>query len=258
MVTRSEPWPVGTPCWVDLGVDDMDKARAFYGELFGWQMDPGPPEAGGYTMCLKGARSAAGVGPKQQPEQPSAWVTYLAADDVEDAVAKVKEHGGQVLMEPMDVMEVGRMAIAVDPAGSVFGIWQAGEHHGVGIADEPGSLTWSEHMSRDWETSKQFYASVFGWEFDDMSEGEFEYAAFTVDGNTAGGIGALTDDTPEEVPAHWRTYFHVEDVDASVTTVERLGGSVHAPPWDTPFGRMAAVQDDQGATFMLMSPPAAA
>ncbi len=258
MATRNEPWSHGTPCWVDLGVEDVDRARVFYEGLFGWDVEPGPPEAGGYAMCLKDGHPAAGIGPKQAADQPSVWITYLAADDADEVVAKLGEHGGHVLMEPMDVMDVGRMAIATDAAGAVFGIWQARAHHGVGIANEPGSLTWNEQMSRTFEQSKDFYGAVFGWGFEDMSGDGFEYATFTTDGNTAGGIGTLTEDVPAQVPAHWRTYFQVEDTDDALATVERLGGSVHSPPFDTPFGRMAAVQDDQGATFMVLSPVPAA
>ena len=135
MVARDTAWPSGTPCWVDLGVDDIVKASAFYAGLFGWEIQAGPPEAGGYVMCLTNGRPVAGIGPKQGPPgTPPAWTTYLAADDADNTARMVKTAGGQVLMEPMDVMDVGRMAVAADPGGAVFGIWQARTHIGVGLA----------------------------------------------------------------------------------------------------------------------------
>ena len=68
-----------------------------------------------------------------------------------------------VLMEPFDVMDVGRMAVAADPGGAVFGVWQARMHTGIGVANEPGSLTWNENMSRNFDGNKAFYQAVFGY-----------------------------------------------------------------------------------------------
>jgi predicted enzyme related to lactoylglutathione lyase len=256
MVTRDTPWPNGTPCWVDLGVDDPDAGRLFYEGLFGWQIEAGPPEAGGYMMCLKNGRPAAGLGPKMSPDQPSFWTTYLAADDLDDVVGKVRANGGQVLMEPMDVMGVGRMAIAVDPGGAVFGVWQALTHHGAAVVNEPGAVIWNENMSRAWQADKDFYAAVFGWEYGEMSADGFKYATFKVSGADVGGIGELAPDSPADMPASWTTYFAVESTDESVDELVKLGGNVIRPAWDTPFGRMAVVSDNQGAVFALMSAPA--
>lgn len=254
MVIRHDPWPAGTPCWVDLAVDDTEKARTFYGSLFGWDMPAGTPETGGYMNCSLDGHTVAGVGAKMQPDQPSVWTTYLAVEDAEASAAKITAEGGSVLAEPMDVMDLGRLAIAVDPAGAVFGLWQAGTHSGAELVNEPGTLTWNEQMSRDWETSKEFYAAVFGWGYHDLSSGDFEYATFTVEGRDVGGIGLIGEQTPSEVPAQWRTYFAVADADQAVARVRELGGKVVAEPWDTPFGRMASVWDDQGVPFQVSGP----
>lgn len=86
---------------------------------------------------------------------------------------------------------------------------------------------------------------------------DFEYAAFKGGGQIAGGIGRLGPDVPEEVPYHWETYFKVVDTDDAVADLLRLGGTATRQPWDTPFGRMAAVTDDQGVPFMVMADPEA-
>jgi len=83
MVTRDTAWPSGTPCWVDLGVDDIARAVTFYSQLFGWDIQPGPPEAGGYHMCLKDGRQVAGIGPQQAPPGTSPfWTVYIASADL--------------------------------------------------------------------------------------------------------------------------------------------------------------------------------
>ena len=252
MVTRDTAWAPGTPCWTDLAVDSVDKAIVFYGGLFGWEVERGGEEAGGYSMARLYGKNVAGLGPKQDSAQPSTWTTYLATDDADATVAKVKAAGGQVLVEVMDVMDVGRMAIATDVAGAVFGIWQSLAHTGAQIANEPGAMSWNENMSRDFEGNKKFYAEVFGYKFGDMSNEDFSYATLDLDGSSVGGIGALPADTPAEVPANWTTYFTVGDTDAAIKQIEELGGQVVAPAFDSPYGRMAVVSDDQGAVFAII------
>jgi uncharacterized protein len=250
MVTRDTAWAAGTPCWVDLGVADFGRAQAFYTGLFGWDIEPGPPETGGYAMCLKDGRAAAGIGPKMgPPEVPSAWVTYIATDDADQTAARIRSAGGQVMAEPFDVMDVGRMAIAVDPAGAVFGIWQAREHIGVGISNEPGALAWNENLSREVDRNKAFYRDVFGYDYHEMSS---DYASFRIGTTVVGGIGELNPDWPAGIPASWTTYFAVSDADEAIATVAELGGRLVRPAWDTPFGRMAAVSDNQGAPFAIV------
>lgn len=252
MVTRDTAWPAGTPCWVDLGVTDVGKARDFYGGLFGWDILQGPPEAGGYSMCTVGGRPVAGIGPKMGPaDVPTVWTTYLATDDADATAVKITGAGGQVMMEPFEVMDAGRMFIAADPGGAVFGVWQARAHTGVGLANEPGALCWNENMSRNYEGNKAFYREVFGYDFGDV--GFDTYATLDLDGRPVGGIGAIGPEQPAELPANWGTYFAVADTDAAVQKAVELGGSVVAPPWDTPYGRMAVLRDDQGGVFAVMT-----
>ena len=259
MVTRDSAWPSGTPCWVDLGVDDIARASTFYSRLFGWDIQAGPPEAGGYAMCLKAGHTVAGIGPKQGPPgTPPTWTVYLASDDADQTAGKITAAGGQILVAPMDVMDVGRMVVAADPAGAIFGVWQARSHTGMGLANEPGSVCWNENFSRDMDGGQAFYHSVFGYGFGDMSTPDFRYATLKLDGKEVGGIGEMGSEFPAGPAAHWSTYFAVEDTDAAVATVTAAGGAVLRAPWDTPYGRMASVSDDQGAPFSLMSTPTAA
>jgi hypothetical protein len=259
MVTHDEAWAEGTPCWIDLGVHDIAKAGAFYAGLFGWDVQEGPPEAGGYAMCLKEGRPVAGIGPAQGSSQtPPTWVTYIASNVVDETVNKVKAAGGQILVDPMDVMDMGRMAVASDPAGAIFGIWQSHAHTGIGLANEPGALCWTENLSRDFEAGKDFYRAVFGYEYGDMSDDGFKYATLKLNGREVGGIGEFDSASPAGAPGQWSVYFGVEDTDATTAALTAAGGSVARPPSDTPYGRIAVVTDDQGAAFSLISiaPPA--
>jgi uncharacterized protein len=257
LVIRDTPWPDGTPCWVDLGTGDIPKAVSFYGSLFGWDIEQGGPEMGGYSMARLEGRNVAGIGPNMSnPDAPSAWSTYFASSDAEATAVKIASAGGTVVMGPMDVMDVGRMLVATDVTGAAFGVWQARDHTGVQVANAPSAFTWSEHMSRDFEGAKAFYAAVFGYEYGDMSTEGFSYATLLINGQqVVGGIGAYPEETQGH-PAFWGVYFGTADTDKSVELVTAQGGSIVRPAADSPYGRMAIVADNQGAVFSLISTPA--
>ncbi|PXY19788.1 glyoxalase [Prauserella coralliicola] len=256
MVTRDTPWPDGTPCWVDLMVPDPRMAIDFYGALFAWAFADQGDETGNYLLASLGGRQVAGVMggvPPDQEAPPAAWTTYLATSDIDKTVAAISQNGGQVMTPPMEVGQAGKLAIAADPTGAVFGLWQAGERNGVGLANVAGALTWSECMTRDHDRAKDFYAQVFGHAFDDMSAEGFRYATLKVGGKVVGGIGQLPDEVPADVPPHWSVYFAVTDTDATVVRVTELGGGLVREPWDSPYGRLAQVVDNQGAHFQVIT-----
>ena len=252
MTVRETPWAPGTPCWVDLMTPDQEAAREFYAALFGWQIDVGPEETGHYGMASLRGHSVAGIGGMMGMEHPPVWNTYLATADVDASCKQAEASGGTIVAPPMDVMEFGRMAFVQVPGGGVFGLWQAGTHNGSGLANEPGSLCWSEFMTRDYETGKSFYGSLFGYTFTEIGGDDFQYSTIDLDGRPVGGIGVLPAEVPAHVPPHWRIYFQVEDADATVARVTELGGSVLRPPMDMPYGRHADVADPQGAMFSVI------
>jgi uncharacterized protein len=246
MTVRESNWPEGTPCWVDLGVPNVDQASIFYTEVLNWTVPPGSPEGGGYAVATLDGHNVAGLGPSQGG--PARWTVYLAADDVDATASKVTSAGGRIVMEPMDVMDAGRMAVAVDPVGASFGLWQGRRTTGAEIVNVAGAQTWNENLSPDYEAAKAFYQAVFGYEYEDVSSGDFKYAAFKLNGQYAGGIGQSSSGDPG-----WSTYFGTLDTDATLARVIGQGGSTIREPQDSPYGRVATVTDDQGATFSLIS-----
>jgi uncharacterized protein len=248
----------GTPCWVDLGTPDIDAAAGFYAGLFGWQVPPAEniENTGGYRRATKNGADVAGMMPLMQEGQPPAWATYVAVEDADATAAAVKEAGGDVLAEPMDVMDLGRMAIFADPTGAVFGIWQPATFPGAGIVNEHGALSWNELGTRDPDAAKAFYAAVFGWSFRDSEMGEMgTYTEWLNGEDSIGGMMDVSGRMPDEVPAHWLVYFAVENTDAAVETVKSSGGSVSFGPVDIPAGRFAMAADPPGAAFAVIQSP---
>jgi len=248
----------GTVAWVDLQAPDLDKARRFYGELLGWSFVGGDdPNSQYYTTAQIRGRNVAGIAKLAgQTPLPPAWTVYLATDNADDTARLVKDAGGKTLMPPMDVMEHGRMAVFTDPTGAVFGIWQSKQHRGAQVVDEPGAMTWHEVYTRDVTRAREFYAQVFGLEQKRLDSPSMEYWTLHKGPKTVGGVMQMTEAMPKDLPAHWSTYFAVADADAGAKKVTALGGRIMAPPFDTPYGRMAAVFDPSGAGFSIIKLPA--
>lgn len=243
----------GTPSWVDIGVPDIDAAATFYGELFGWDVAESDPEAGGYRIAHLRGRAVAGIGPQQNPGPPM-WTTYVSVADASASAAAVTDAGGQLLVPAMDVMGQGVMAVCTDPGGAAFSLWQPQAHPGAGIVNEPGTLTWNELTTRDFDAAKGFYATVFGWTAHDLDNPDMAYTEWQLDGRTIGGMMPMVGDMwPADLPNHWMVYFGSADTDATCTRLTELGGTVHVPPFDTPAGRISVVTDPSGAVFSIIT-----
>jgi len=243
----------GLPSWADLGSPDPDESASFYGELLGLETTEADEELGGYRMFLREGRQVAGLGPLQQEGQPPSWTPYIDVKDADDVAEKVKEAGGEVYLEPMDIRDFGRMAIFADPTGAVYGVWQAGEHKGSQVVSEPGSVAWHQCNTRDPDKALDFYAEVFGWESEKVDTGGVDYWQLSSEGATVGGLFRMGDDFPDEVPAHWIVYFAVEDADAATEKARENGATVRAEPFDNEAGRFSILTDPHGAAFALIN-----
>jgi hypothetical protein len=246
----------GAPCWADVSLPDLAAGQRFYGELFGWTFEDQGEAFGHYTMAFRDGKTTAALMGKMDPAMPTAWGVYIASDDVAKTAAKISEAGGHVVFGPDAVADVGVMMGAVDPGGSFFGVWQAGSHLGFGLVAEPGAYCWTENHTKDAAAVDPFYEAVFGYDARQIGDGtDFDYKVWTLPGqpdNQVGGRMQRGGDLPPEAPAAFQTYFVVDDCDAAAATVRRLGGSVQHEPHDSPFGRMALVADDQGASFAII------
>ena len=243
----------GTPSWVELGTSDVGAAAAFYGDLFGWTAGEPDEQAGGYRLALRDGKPVAGLSPLMSEGQPVAWSTYIATDDADGVAERVKAKGGQVVVDPMDVMELGRMTFFVDPTGAALGAWQPKQFAGAAVVNEPGSFTWNELATRDIGAAQSFYPGVLGWDVEERDFGGVKYTLWKVDGEMVAGGMPMGDQFPPEVPPHWAVYFAVDDADASAEKAKQLGGQVQVEPMDIPdVGRFAVIADPQGAVFSII------
>ncbi|MFC9325952.1 VOC family protein [Kitasatospora sp. NPDC057015] len=250
----------GTPCWVDLMVKDQQAALDFYRDLFGWQGEVGPAEFGGYAVCALNGRPVAGImaamAPEGQPEPPNVWTTYLASDDADATARAVTDSGGSIMFPVTEVGTTGRMLVAADPGGAVFGVWQPLDFFGAHVVNEPGALTWNELNTTDPDTAGRFYQQALGLR-PAAVEAVPGYVSLEVGGRSVAGMQRLADYLPAGTPPHWMTYFAVDDCDSVVDALVKAGGSVIQPPFDMAAGRMSVVTDPQGAVFAVIAAPGA-
>ncbi|MFD7814824.1 VOC family protein [Streptomyces sp. NPDC059785] len=243
------PSAEGVPCWVDAQLPDVAAGRRFYGELFGWSYreaysaprTPGTPgtERAASVWAYLGGRPVAGLVPKRDGRMPTVWTVYFAATDASALAVRVREAGGQVITQPLPVGSLGTSVLAADPQGAVFGLWEPGRHPGFGRHHEVGTFCRAELFARD--PSAGFYEELFGRDAPEAGRNAAET-----------GRGPLAGVFPAEMPPHFLVHFGVRDCDSALGTVLRLGGRVQAPPFDTSYGRVAVVTDNQGASFVLL------
>jgi predicted enzyme related to lactoylglutathione lyase len=245
----------GSFCWCDVSATDVAGCKSFYGDLFGWETQETGEGDFRYVMLRRGSLEVGGMY-ELRPDQreqgvPSHWLAYVLVENVDESAERAQALGGNLVMGPMDVMDVGRTALIQDPTGGVIALWQAKPHGGGGLADGPGTPCWHELTSTDAMEATAFYAALFGWKLQSFLE-TMDYTLFKNGEQSVGGAMQRTEEMGD-APSHWMTYFAVADCDASVKRVKELGGRLVSGPNDIPqVGRSAMVADPDGAMFTLI------
>ncbi|HEY3707976.1 MAG TPA: VOC family protein [Amycolatopsis sp.] len=234
--------PLGTPTWVDLAVPDLERAREFYGRVFGWEFDGGD--------CLLRGLPVAGLRQAGPDEGSHGWDVHLATEDVDASAAAVTAAGGALLVEPHDVAGRGRAAFAVDPTGARFGLWSGRGFPGCRLVNEPDTLVRNDLLTPAAAKARDFYCAVFGFTLDgnnDLPGADFTFLR-RPDGHEVGGIFGA----PGATVSAWATTFEVADADATVAKAVAAGGTAQ-PAEPTPYGRMATITDPFGTEFTAIA-----
>lgn len=257
MATTTQHAP-GTFCWPELATTDPEGAKKFYTSLLGWTFEDNDMGSDGVYTMLRLRGEAVGALSKLRPEQaahgmPSHWGSYVSVENADQTAAKAKALGAMVMVEPFDVMDVGRMAVIADPQGAIFSLWQPKKHIGAGVLDEVGALCWTELMTPDAKAAETFYTGLLPWGVESKPMGPgMTYTIFKRGAVGAAGMMQITKEM-EGVPPNWGVYFQVADCDASFAKATSMGAKAVVPPQDVPgIGRFSILQDPQGAHFAII------
>jgi predicted enzyme related to lactoylglutathione lyase len=241
---------IGRFVWHDQVSADPEAARAFYGELLGWETEIYPAEGFDYPMIKVGESTHGGFGPAQEGV-PAHWLCHVVVDDADAAAERVEAGGGSIVAPAMDIPDIGRMVVVADPQGAMVSLYAS-------FGDSPpaeGVFVWDELMTTDVEAAKRFYGDVVGWETRDQDMGEGTiYTLFSSGGVDRAGCMARAPGA-DEVPPSWSTYIGVDEVDTAAEKARSLGATILVEPFDIPtVGRMAFIADPPGAAVGLFKP----
>ena len=244
----------GTFCWLDMATTDIEEAKKFYNEIFGWDAVPSGMEDGSeYTMFNMNGKNVAAMYllMKEQKDMgiPPHWMSYIACDQVEAILEKVKANGGNVISEIFEIPEVGRGAMIQDPEGAVVGLWQADKHIGMSYKNIPNSLSWVEHASHGNPATIAFLENVFSWTSNTQKFGDTDYTTFFAGEEAVAGLYVMPAEM-HSLPCHWLPYFMVANIDETLNKSEKMNGKILMPKmFIAGVGHFAVIQDPQGAVF---------
>jgi hypothetical protein len=236
--------------WFEHVSDDLERARRFYGGLFGWNSDPAPMGESSYHMIVNGAQGIGGFR-SAMPGVPNHWMSYLSVADVDAAASAATQAGARLLMPPTDFGPVGRAATLSDPQGAVFSIWKDAQRDREDLNPVPiGDWYWHELTTTDDGAALGFYEGVFGFRHSSGPvPGGGTYYMLERDGIQRAGLMKM--DMPG-VPPAWTPYVRVADCDASCARAIELGATQLVAPMDVPnVGRFALIADPVGAVIGL-------
>jgi uncharacterized protein len=243
----------GTFSWTDLTTPDQDAAKQFYGDLFGWELVDNPiGDDMVYMTARIDGKDVAAISPQPQQQAdagvPPVWNSYVTVESADATADRAQKLGGTVHAPAFDVMDVGRMAVIGDPQGAFFIVWEPKRHIGASLVNTAGALSWNELASADPEASADFYRELFGWKVEPFEGMQMTYLGIqNSEGHGNGGIRSAM----ENEPNYWLVYFGTEDADATAAKAGELGANVLAPPMDIGVGKIAVLQDPQGAVFAI-------
>lgn len=241
------------PSWVSLTAGDLKVAQSFYGPLLGWSFEPGPDRWGSYVWAVTDDTEVAGIGVVEGDWQPPvAWTTYFGTESADRAGESIRERGGTLAVGPL-AFDAGRFALASDPQGATFGVWEGKEGPGR-WPSAPGAPVWIELRTPDPFAAALYYGEVFRWDARGIDRFEVRYEHERVVLRSEGrSVAALRGALLGAVP-HWEVFFSVADTDAAVDAALALGGGVAEPAGDTPYGRTARLRDAEGGLFSVIGP----
>lgn len=252
---RDSPWPEGTPCWVEVRLPDPAAASAFYGKLFGWTFFDHGPAYDHYLTARLEDRAVADIGPEEPggtAAGPPVWLVCFAVADADAAAARVTAAGGVLLLAPCDVGTHGRFAVAEDPAGCRFAVWQAYAYHGAEVMGVPGAVVRYHCVSRDVGASLAFCAAVFGHSVGRRTDTGGTWSTLDLDGAPVADVGPVAAGPGGTASSRWEVSFGVEDLAAALVRVTELGGTVSEGPVPGRHGTRARVADPQGTAFDVL------
>ena len=210
--------------WHEVMSTDVAKAQAYYEAMFGWAGQTMPMGDTPYVMFKAGEAPVAGMMPAQGGA-PSHWLSYIDVGDVDAVTARVPALGGEVLVPPFDIPNIGRCSILKDNTGAAVAFFQGveggGESRDWNAPPAPFSVCWTELMTHDVDKACGFYGELVGWKVEAMGP---DMKVFKVGEASVGSVGEIPPGA-QGMPPYWMSYVLVPGVDDYQAKSEGLGAT---------------------------------
>lgn len=240
-------------CRNELNTRAPEKAIEFFNALCGWTTEPDKLDEFDYHWFVKDGVRFGGMidmsSHEEWGEMHPHWLHYIAVEDCDAAVARVRELGGNICYEGTEVPGVCKFAIISDPTGGTVALYQSLKPMDIGDA-----FAWMELMTRDVDAAVAFYTEVIGWTTQTMPTGQGDdvYTMFANGETPIAGCFPMKGEQYEDVPVHWAGYIGTDDAQRDAAKVKELGGKIVVPPTDIPgVGRFFTFIDPTGAHISM-------
>jgi predicted enzyme related to lactoylglutathione lyase len=253
-MAKIESYEPGSFCWAELATSDTESAKKLYTGLFNWTVQEHPMPQGVYTIFQADGNDAAAMHGDLKPGVPPHWLVYFSVANVDESAGRVVSLGGKIVAGPFDVMDFGRMAVAQDPQGAMFSLWQPKKTIGATHGGPLNQVSWPELTTPDTAGAVAFYTALFGWKTKPETGVDVaQYIEWVNAGKHIGGLMPMRGNEWQGVPPHWIIYVTVADCDQSAAKAKELGAAMCVPATDIPHvGRFSVITDAQGAVFSII------
>jgi predicted enzyme related to lactoylglutathione lyase len=246
----------GKMIWADLVTPDLAAAEKFYGGLFGWTFQPIHAGDTNYAVAMLDGRPIGGLVQKAIPagqHQQSAWLTFLAANDVDGVKKLAVSHGAKVLSDIKSYPMRGRQCVLSDPEGAVFALLASSSGDTPDYLPATGDWIWSSLHAKDAGAEAAFYQNLLGYDvFDLPSDDGLEHLILSTDDYARASANDLEQGSARR-RSHWLNFVRVENAAQSAAKAVTMGGRVLVEPRvDRHGGMLAVIADPAGAPVGLM------
>ena len=250
--------------WFELRSTDVEKSKAFYGQLLGWQIDTQEMSGAKFEMVKVGEKGVAIIS-AAEGKAKSHWVPFVSVNDVDATAKTVEEQKGKVVTPAADIPSIGRYAVVADPNGAEFALFKgANGDEADPTMPAAGTFVWNEYLTKNKKqhaAALAFYPAAIGFTAQQMPMGEgkkkmnYDMLMASNPGGQVVPRGGVAAAKPASLGGQWLPWVMVDDVDAVLANVKTLKGKVLVKPHDIPMvGRAAIVADGAGAPLGLIKP----
>lgn len=243
--TSTGEWHQGKFVWHDLITDDVQAARQFYGEVFGWTFET----QRAYTQIYNHKALIGGmmqISADKDKKAEAVWLSSMSVADVDKSLTYLKSKKGEVLKGPLDMKERGRGVLVSDPQGAQIVLLHTKEGDPKDVTPQVGDWLWNELWTNTPTESYVFYRHIGGYDGYEMRNG---YRILKHKGHWRAGIRDLS---KEQIQARWVPTIRVSDLKETISRVNASGGQVLVSPHkELVNGNVALIADNRGALVII-------